>query len=421
MKSCQSYVEAEQKRLSRRSFVVGGLIGAAMWASRKTAFAQALVRENGNVIVVVFLRGGADGLNMVVPYGEDNYYKARPTLAVPTPGSGIGRSLKLDDMFALNPDLSPLYPLFQNGELGIVHAVGSYDRTRSHFEAMSAMERGARDDREGQDGGWLARHLLASGGASAPMRTVAFASTMPESLAGATQAVAIESLADYRLNVPDDERSATHAALTDLYARHDDVFAEAGRNTLNALQSLRSYDPETSKPENGAAYPETRLGQALAQVAYLIRQDVGLEIACLDAADRGGWDTHVAQGPWLTGLLDDVGKSLAAFRRDVGREMSRVTVVVQTEFGRRVKENSGYGTDHGRGSVMLSLGGGVVGGRVVADWPGLSNEILEGPGDLPVTTDYRNVLAEMLERRLGSASTSQVFPGLERKGVGMFV
>jgi uncharacterized protein (DUF1501 family) len=253
------------------------------------------------------------------------------------------------------------------------------------------------------------------------MRAVAFAPTMPESLSGATQAVAIESLADYRLQVPDDQRTKTHDALESLYKNHNDVFAEGARNTLKAIKALRDYDPQKSKPEKGALYPQSSLGEALAQVAYLVRKDVGLEVACLDAADRGGWDTHIAQAPLLTGLLDNLGKSLAAFHQDLGKEMSRVTVVVQTEFGRRVAENSGYGTDHGRGSVMFALGGGVQGGRVIAKWQGLSNELLEGPGDLPVTTDYRDVLSELLENRLGSSTVGEVFPGHVRKPVGVFV
>jgi uncharacterized protein (DUF1501 family) len=415
MKSCDSYREAERRRLTRRAFVAGGLIGAAMWATRKTALAQTLVRENGNVIVVVFLRGGADGLNIVAPVAEDAYYRARPTLAVPR-----NRALALDDVFAFNPDLAPLLPLYKDGELAVVHAVGSADQTRSHFEAMSAMERGAATDRGDEKGGWLARHLLAHAGTDAPMRAVALASTMPQSLSGATQAVAIESLAAYRLDAPDADRARIEAALTAMYEAHDDAFSRAGRNTLQALAALRGYDAQDTRPENGATYPDTALGRGLSQVAYLVRQDVGLEVACLDAADRGGWDTHVAQGPWLAGLLDDLGRSLAAFRQDMGQEMSRVTLVVQTEFGRRVAENSGFGTDHGRGSVMLALGGGVRGGRVYGRWPGLSDEVLEGPGDLPVTTDYRDVLSELLEERLGSTTVGEVFPGFARGGVGMF-
>jgi uncharacterized protein (DUF1501 family) len=415
MSGCESYQTAERRMLTRRAVVAGGLIGAAMWATRKTALAQTLVRSNGNVVVVIFLRGGADGLNIVVPYQESNYYSARPTLAV-----AADKVIKLDDQFGLNPDLAPLRPLYENGELAVMHAVGSRDTTRSHFEAMNAMERGAANDQGDETGGWIARHLLASNGASAPLRAVAFAPTMPESLSGATQALAIESLAEYRLPVPDDKRDRYQSALASLYDSHGDVFSEGARNTLSALTALRDYDPAKSKPEDGAVYPETYLGEALAQVAYLVRKDVGLEVACLDAADRGGWDTHIAQGALFTGLLDNLGRSLAAFRQDLGKEMSRVTVVVQTEFGRRVEENSSYGTDHGRGSVMFALGGGVNGGRVFARWPGLSKEILEGPGDLPVTTDYRDVLAEMLERRLGSTTVGDVFPGFERRPVGVF-
>ncbi|HXH61751.1 MAG TPA: DUF1501 domain-containing protein [Fimbriimonadaceae bacterium] len=421
IKGCDSFQEAERKRLTRRTFVAGGLVTAALWATSKTALAQTLFRENGNVVVVIFLRGGADGLNVIAPYAEDAYYRLRPSLAIPAPGSGNGSLIKLDDTFAFNPFLAPLHPLYDDGVLGVVHAAGSHDTTHSHFEAMSAMERGANSDRDSQNGGWLARHLSATTKEAAPMRAVAFTPTMPESLSGATQAIAIESLADYRIDVPKDKSAQVEAALADLYKRDNDVFAEAGRNTLHAVRALRDYDPKKSAPEHGAAYPDSSLGNALAQVAYLVRKDVGLEVACLDAADRGGWDTHVAQAVRLDPLLDDLGKSLAAFHQDLGKEMSRVTVVVQTEFGRRVAENTGYGTDHGAGSFMLAMGGGVKGGRVVTDWPGLEDDSLSGPGDLKVTTDYRNVMAEMLETRLGNNVVHQVFPDLQRKSVGLFV
>lgn len=420
MISCQSYHDAQLKQLSRRTFLAGGLIGTALLASSRSALSQTLIRKNGNVIVVVFLRGGADGLTLVVPYAEEAYYKARPTLAVARPGSAKGASLKLDEKFSLNASLSPLMPLFENGELGIVHAVGSQDRTRSHFEAMSAMEHGAGTDNEPINGGWLARYLLATSDIPAPLRAVALSSTLPESLNGATQAVVIESLEQYRLNVPEDKQKTVMEALDLLYSSGSDPFSDAGRNTLRALRALGDYNAATTKPEGGAVYPGTSLGKALSQIAYLVRKDVGLEIACVDAADRGGWDTHVAQGPWIGTLLDDLGGSLAAFRRDLGSEISRVTVVVQTEFGRRLEENSGYGTDHGRASVMFALGGGVKGGQVIANWPGLAAENLEGPGDLRVTTDYRDVLSELLTSRLKFPISDEVFPNHSQKSVGLF-
>ena len=417
--SCENFRESERRRLSRRAVLVGGLAGAVWWASDRSALAQTAFGKNGNVVVVIFLRGGADGLSMVAPYAEDAYYRIRPTLAVPAPGKGSESLLKLDDLFGLNPAMSPLLPIFEDGELAIMHAVGSGDHTRSHFEATSLMERGAADERGTESSGWLARHLLSTGGAESPLRAVALTSTMPESLGGATQAIAIESLERYRLQVPKGDLERTQDALADLFAKGDDAFSQAGRDTLKVLDTLNDFDPEKYEPSHGATYPDSSIGQALKQVSFLVRAEVGLEVACLDAGGRGGWDTHVAQAPWLTGLLTDLGASLAAFRRDLDSEMRRVTVVVQTEFGRRAAENSGFGTDHGRASVMFAMGGGVHGGRVVADWPGLEKDQLTGPGDLQVTTDYRDVLAEMLQARLNSRP-ADVFPGHRPKPVGVF-
>ncbi|MCH7945208.1 MAG: DUF1501 domain-containing protein [Armatimonadetes bacterium] len=219
--------------------------------------------------------------------------------------------------------------------------------------------------------------------------------------------------------MPKEDLERTQDALADLFAKGDDAFSQAGRDTLEVLKTLNDFDPEKYVPSHSATYPDSSLGKALKQVSFLVRAEVGLEVACLDAGARGGWDTHVAQAPWLTGLLTDLAASLAAFRRDLAGEMRRVTVVVQTEFGRRAAENSGFGTDHGRASVMFAMGGGVQGGRVVADWPGLDKKQLTGPGDLQVTTDYRDVLAEMLKARL-NGRPADVFPGHRPKPVGVF-
>lgn len=419
VKHCSSYEKALRAQLTRRALFGGGLLGATLLL-QKSALAKSLFRANGNVVVVVFLRGGADGLSLVVPYAEESYYRARPTLAVARPGQGASAGIKLDDRFALHPTLSPLMPLYESGKLACVHAVGSQDRTRSHFEAMSAMERGAARDGEPINEGWLARYLQATSELNAPLRAIGFGATVPESLNGATQAVALESLENYRLEVSQENRAKVTSLLARLFESESDPYSQAGRNTLKALEAVGDYDSATSKPEGGAQYPDTSLGNALKQVAYLVRKDVGLEIACVDAADRGGWDTHVAQGPWINGLLEDLAGSLAAFARDLDTDMSRVTLVVQTEFGRRVAENSGYGTDHGRASVMFAMGGGVRGGKVYADWPGLSPESLEGPGDLRVTTDYRDVLGEMLSARLGHRDVSGVFPGHSARPVEVF-
>jgi uncharacterized protein (DUF1501 family) len=357
-------------------------------------------------------------LNIVIPYGEDAYHRARPNLRLAPPNVSIrnagSRVADLDGFFGLHPALAPLLPIYKEGSLAFVHAVGSGDQTRSHFEAMTAMERGLARPGSGLSSGWLGRHLSSHpASASSPLRAVAFSSGVPDSLRGTTDAVALPSLTDFRLNAPpgaEDDRG-WHATLADLYGHGADDVTLAGRDTLFTLDALRKMDPANYEPARGAVYPDNALGSGLKQTACLIKGRIGLEVACLD---HGGWDTHVAQGAtegWQPLLLGDLGRSLAAFARDLGGEMRRVTVLVMTEFGRRVQENSGLGTDHGRGSVMFLVGGGVRGGKVYGNWPGLEPGQLEPPGDLRVTTDYRDVLAELLTYRLGNRQLGDVFPG----------
>lgn len=407
---------------SRRGFLVGLGLTSLAWAMPRTALSQIAVggKEHGrNVVVSIFLRGGADGLNIVTPYQEDAYHRERPTLRLlrPNGASKADCVLDLDGFFGFNPALSDLLPLYRQGELAVVHAIGSGDQTRSHFEAMNTMERGLAAGSAGQSSGWLARHLLATNPAKpSPLRAVAFGGTMPDSLRGATDAIALNSLEDFRLESGAD--AETRKSLREMYALGGDEMSHAGMETLDVLEALNRINPRDYRPSNGATYPDSDLGRALRQVALLLRTDVGLELAVLD---KGGWDTHVAQGVstgLLSGLLQDLGASLAAFARDLGKEMSRVTVVVQTEFGRRVGENSGLGTDHGRASVMFLLGGGVKGGKVYGKWPGLEPHQLEEPGDLRVTTDYRTVLSEVLSKRL-SSDPSRVFDNFRSPALGV--
>jgi uncharacterized protein (DUF1501 family) len=278
---------------------------------------------------------------------------------------------------------------------------------------MDTMERGVAD-RVGPSTGWVARYLAASSPAShTPLRAVAFGYTTPTALVGATDAVTLSNLADFRLAADPDAR----ALLEKLYGVGDDEVSLAGQETLKVLATLDRLDPARQTPRNGAAYPDTGLGNGLRQVATLVRARVGMEIAFLD---MGLYDTHVAQGTtsgWLPTLLDELGKSLGAFATDLGEDLSRVTVLVMSEFGRRIAENTGLGTDHGHGGAMLVLGGGVRGGRVIADWPGLAEGV--GPGDLAVTTDYRDVLSEILSARLAQPDLGQVFEGHRVKRVGL--
>jgi uncharacterized protein (DUF1501 family) len=413
-------------RPSRRGFLVGLGLSSLAWAMPQTALSQISIdpgsRKRGrNVVVNIFLRGGADGLNIVTPYAEDAYHRNRPTLRLLKPndgGSPSDRVLDLDGFFGLNPSLAAILPLYKDGKLAIVHAVGSGDQTRSHFEAMNTMERGLGSGSAGSASGWLARHLLATEPTkSTPLRAVAFGGTTPDSLRGATDSISINGLEDFKLDTDDD--ADMRRALKEMYSVGKDEMSLAGSETLQVLETLNRLDPKDYRPSNGAKYPTSDLGRALQQVALLIRAEVGLEVAVLD---KGGWDTHVAQGVatgLLSGLLQDLGESLAAFSGDLGVEMDHVTVVVQTEFGRRVGENSGLGTDHGRASVMFLLGGGVKGAKVYGQWPGLEEAQLEPPGDLRVTTDYRHVLSDVLSYRLHS-DPGKVFSGFAPASTGIF-
>ena len=410
------------KSVSRRAMLAGAATAGVWWLSAKSALAQASMRkggEDGNVVVVVFLRGGADGLNVVAPYGEDEYYRLRPSLALKSPKTGVGvgeKLIDLDGFFGFNPALQPLEGDFKEGTLAVVHAVGSGDESHSHFEAMNTMERGWTDQKDNFGGGWLARHLNMTEGSGSPLRGVAISSVLPDSLLGATSALAVERISDYRLQ---SESPELRAALRAVYQGQNDAMGKAGNDTWNVLDALNKVDPSAGRPDGGAVYPDTPVGNAFKEVAYLIKLDMGLEVACLDA---GGWDTHVTQGTtdgWMYGLLDDLAKSIQAFQKDVGSLMSKTTVVVQSEFGRRVHENSGLGTDHGTGGCMMVLGAGVRGGKIYADWPGLVPDKQVGPGDLKTTTDYRSVLMDVVENRLGNARAGEVFPGFVGRGLGV--
>lgn len=435
------------KQITRRQMFSGAALavaaGAAGYAGRQlSALASVTVGPNAHkngvdALVVVFLRGGADGLNIVVPHGDDNYHILRPTLALTRPNDRRAdvraRALDLDGFFGLHPSLAPLLPLYHSGRMGIVHAVGSGDQTRSHFEAMATMERGLSGD-TGTASGWLARHLASTADPNdSPLRAVAVTDTMPDSLRGATSAVALTSLADYKLQDTEEKREgkkekgtgagspkrsdAIAETLRGMYgntAPNADVLQGAGRETLDALDAIRRLDPAHYRPTIGAVYPQNELGQGLKQAACLIKGNIGLEVACLD---MGGWDTHVAQGRdagWQPTRLNDLGRALAAFAADLGPDIDHVTTIVMTEFGRRAAENSGLGTDHGRASCMFVLGGGIHGGMVHGVWPGLAESQLEnaggGQGDLRVTTDYRDILAEIVALRLKNPRLSDVFP-----------
>jgi len=370
---------------------------------------QNFLTGNGDqrqALVVVFLRGGADGLNLVAPLEDDGYYLARPRIAFSRKDA-----VALDGFYGLNPLLKKLEPMYQSGSLAIIHAAGSEDSTRSHFEAQDLMEHGGITG-----GGWLGRFLSAQSGInSGPLAAVALGRAIPECLRGAPAATVLQSLDDFSIG---ENRTRLTQALARLYDIQTDALASAGRDTLDALQRIEQLRRTAYQPAHGADYGPDEFSRGLLQIARLIKSRVGLRAA---SVDLGGWDSHFSQGTLMDPLMTRLARGMAAFHQDLGREMEHTTVVVMTEFGRRVEENSAFGTDHGRGSVMFVLGGGVKGGRVLGQWPGLSREVLEGPGDLPVTTNYRNVLAPVLQR-LGASTENlgRIFPGFEVSPLPLF-
>jgi uncharacterized protein (DUF1501 family) len=351
---------------------------------------------------------------MVVPHGDEVYYQQRPSLAIARPDDAKAearlRAIDLDGFFGLHPALAPLMPLWKAGHLAAVQAVGSPDVSRSHFKAMELMERGLGHP-DGPPSGWLGRHLATLDTSNhSPLRGVSIGENVARSLQGAVPASALRSVADLHPASDPQAVDGMQSALAVLYSFGDPLDTLAGE-AMRTLDAVKALDPDRYQPANGALYPESEFGLGLRQVATLIKAEVGLEVVCLDL---GGWDTHIAQGGsegLMATLLSDLAQGLSAFYLDVADRTDRLTTVVMSEFGRRLKENGGLGTDHGLGGVMLLLGPKVVGGRVHGHWPGLAPEQLVGPGDLAVTTDYRDVLGEIVARRLNNPHLGIVFPG----------
>lgn len=352
--------------------------------------------DQRHTLAIIFLRGGADGLNLVAPLEDDGYYRARPRIAI-----SKNNAVRLDDFFGLNPLLKPLEPAYQEGALAVIHAAGSEDDTRSHFEAQDLMEHGGL-----MGGGWLGRFLRAQQpGMAGPLGAVALGRTVPESLRGAPAVTVLENLDEFSLGT---RHAPLIRSLGRLYGLQQNALGASGLSTLDAVDRIERLRTVQYSPGNGATYGQDGFSRDLRELARLIKARVGLQAAALDL---GGWDSHFGQATVMDPLMSRLANGLAAFSRDLGSELERTTVVVMTEFGRRVEENSAFGTDHGRGSVMFVLGGGVRGGKVYGRWPGLTREVLEGPGDLPVTTNYRNVLAPILARHGGSEAVAGAFPG----------
>src|ERR1700693_428043 len=378
--------------------------------------AEARTAASRKVLVAIFQRGALDGLNVVVPYGEKTYYDARPSIAVPRPGSGENAALDLDGFFGLHPSLAPVLPYFKDRSAAFVHAAGSPYSTRSHFDAQDFMESGTPD-------GFLCGAIGEKKTQTpSPLRAVSLTPALPRILAGPAGAVAMSDVARFGIRAGGAAQAASESFESMYAGAAGGALGATAKESFDAVRILKTADPSKIVPENGAGYPQSPFGNGLKQIAQLIKADVGLEVAFTDV---GGWDTHAGEGGaegQLSNRLRDYGKAIAAFAQDLGSRMGDVTLVTMSEFGRTVKENGNRGTDHGHANVMLLLGGGVKGGRVYGKWPGLDSSRLYENRDLAVTTDFRDVFAEILARRMAIGNLAPVFPGYaldEKKRLGI--
>jgi len=405
--------------LNRRAFLKNGSMALVTLGFAPAFITRAVhaARARQKVLVAIFQRGAVDGLNMVVPFGERAYYQARPSIAIPAPSAqGADRAIDLDGFFGLHPRMAPLQPLFADGSLAIVHASGSPDETRSHFDAQDYMESGTPGVKSTRDG-WLNRYLHSQEHERAsPFRAVALASQLPRSLQGTAPALALNTIDQFGIRTGNGGGEGVASTFEAEYAGAADALLHpAGREAFDAVKMLQQTKPSEYAPANGAEYPRSGFGQALRQIAQLIKADLGLEVAFTELS---GWDHHVNEGAatgQLATRLDDFSKGLAAFARDLGDGLSDVVIVTMSEFGRAVQENGNRGTDHGHGNAMLVFGGPIKGGKVYGKWPGLEREQRWENRDLAITTDFRDVFAELVTHHLGATDVSKVFPGYQYK------
>jgi len=403
--------ECPQVALTRRRLLALG--GVAVGASALDVAAPSMAfgngRPTGDLLVVITLGGGADGLTLVPPLHDPGYLKARPDV-------GVRESLAvpLDRHFGLHPGLAPLLPFWRAKKLAIVQAVGDSDGTRSHFEATNAMERGVNLGTHVSTG-WVDRHLTVRGLRKDAFPALAMGGRLPGSLVGPAPDVLTGNVRDVRVHAPDE--AAAERALRDMYAGLANPVAVVGRQTLSGIRSFARFR-SLPAPKPGS-YPATTFARGLQQVALVAKARVGLEAACVGL---GGWDMHEGMGGGKAGYAHDhissFGKAVAAFANDLGPLLRTTTIVTVSEFGRRLAQNGSNGLDHGHGSTWFVLGGGIRGGRLYGRWPGLGPKQVD-EGDLRVTTDYRDVLGELVQRRLGGGSLRAVFPDHRVRELGL--
>lgn len=389
--------------------------------------APAAAEADGHTLVCVFLRGGADTMNIFVPYADDAYYRQRPSIAIKRPGKDSDAAIKLDDHYALHPLMKPLEAAWKDGRFGAAQAVGLMDNsTGSHFDCQDQMEHGDAATGQPAGGGWLGRFLRARDPEKqSPLSAVAIGKVLPESLRGAPSVSVLEHLADIAIKTPAGDPAAVVAALQSLYGADVSLLGQRGQATLELFKRVTALQNKPYEAENGAEYAKNPFAEGLREIAHLIKARVGLEIACIDL---DGWDTHFFQGTTggaQAGKIQTLAEGLAAFDTDMRSLRDRYTVMITTEFGRRIYENASLGTDHGRGFAFMALGSKVKGGRMHGPWPteAMNESNPLGPGGLMPKTDYRALFAEALRASLGltDAEAQSVFPDAGEKlgGVGL--
>ena len=401
---------------NRRFFLRNGALAIAGTATIPSFLVRSVMAESainpGRRLVVIFQRGAADGLNVVVPYREPNYYAMRPGIAIPA-----DKVLDLDGFFGLHPSLATFKPLYDQGQLAVVHAAGSPDMSRSHFDAQDYMESGTPGIKSTEDG-WLNRALqsedLRHNQEHTAFRALALGSAVPRTLAGKIPAIALTNVNNFTVGGRGPAPSPAANAFEAMYGESgDSILHSTGDETFEAVKMLRAANPAQYKPGPGVDYPTSEFGNNMKQIAQLLKANLGVEAAFTDV---GGWDTHQNQGGvngQLADRLRDFSSSIAAFWRDLGDGAESVTLVTMSEFGRTARQNGTGGTDHGHANAMFVLGGNVKGGKVYGRWPGLDDHQLNEGRDLAVTTDFRQVLGEAVAKTLGANNLDMVFPGAQ--------
>jgi len=405
--------------VTRRFFLKSSGVAMASLAAAPSFLKRVALAQNYTgpdrdrpILIAIFQRGAMDGISAVVPFGDRNYASVRPQIAIQSPSRGAtDTAIDLDGFFGFHPSLAPFKPVWDQGHLAVVHAVGSPDNTRSHFDAQDYME-SATPGNKGTGEGWLNRYLQSRRDPKAsPFRAVSLTANLPRTLMGTAPAVAMTNINEFGVRAGQGGGQVA-SGFEELYQQSmTDVLSGTGQEAFKAVKMLKKANPQQYTAANGANYPRSPFGNALLQIAQLIKADIGIEVAFTDV---GGWDTHVNQGNGrgqLANRLQDFSQGIAALYKDLGDRMRNVVVITMTEFGRTIRQNGSGGTDHGHASCLFVLGAAVAGGKVYGQWPGLATEQLYEGRDLTLTTDFRNIFAEIAARHMGASDLNAIFPG----------